>query len=141
MVLNHFRQSSHDHMAHPMISNLELDSYSPEEMAEVRKALLDVIPNTIAVDWNPVRARLRCYNLALAMRMHMQSTSESTCTGSRLCFVEGGGERDCSAEGRSGQAGGRESNAGGKALAPASCTTTFQPLEYLIHPDGCDRRY
>ena len=46
------------HMAHPMINKLELDGFSTEEMTEARKALLDVIPNTIAVDWNPVR-RLR----------------------------------------------------------------------------------
>ena len=47
------------HMAHPMISKLELDGHSPEEMAETRKALLDVIPNTIAVDWNPVTCHLQ----------------------------------------------------------------------------------
>mmetsp|Transcript_72082 Transcript_72082/g.120041 ORF Transcript_72082/g.120041 Transcript_72082/m.120041 type:complete len:147 (+) Transcript_72082:2-442(+) len=36
-----------------VIPALELDSYSPEEMTEVRKLLLDTITNTIAVDWNP----------------------------------------------------------------------------------------
>jgi len=41
------------HMAHPWLSELELDGHTPEEMAEARKALLDVIPNTIAVDWDP----------------------------------------------------------------------------------------
>ena len=47
------------HMAYPMISELEFEGHSPEETIETRKAMLDVIPNTIAVDWNPVACRFQ----------------------------------------------------------------------------------